>query len=175
MTERKPRRTIGPVDPYKFGPTIDGMQTEWTKTAGGSAATEYPFDVTFTGSGTITASVRPGTVNGLLPTNYASTFALDETLVYYAILTITASDGEIASAVISFSLTPPVGIPTVLGQPPTTFEFLFGIVSLGVWFRTIGLGSLTAEGYEVFRIDKTAPAPGTLPYEIYYSWAMYTA
>lgn len=170
----KARRTIGPVDPYKFDPTIDGFATEWTKTAGGGGSSAQPFDVELSGSGaSMSAVVLPGTINGILPTNYDATFTpLDDTLVYFVTLSVTANDGEIASALLSFPTAAPAGIPTVLGEPPTTFDYLLGIVALGVWYRTLGPGSITAVGQEMFRIDKTAPAPGTLPYEIYYSWAL---
>lgn len=171
--QRQPRRSIGPEDPYKFRPTIDGFATEWTKTSGGGGSSPLPFDVDLSGSGaSVTAFFFPGTINGLLPTNYTDTFTLDDSLVYFATLSVTASDGEIASCTLSFPTSAPAGIPTVLGQPPTTFDYLLGIVALGVWYRTIGDGSLTAVGQEMFRIDKASPAPGTLPYEIYYSWAI---
>lgn len=168
------RRRIGPADPYKFDPTIDGFQTEWTKTAGGGGSDLQPFDVVLSGSGaSMSAVVRPGTLNGILPTNYDTIFTpLDDSLVYFVTLSATATDGEIGTCTLSFPTTAPAGIPTNLGQPPTAFDYLLGVVSLGVWFRAIGPGSLTAVGQEMFRIDKVSPAPGTLPYEIYYSWAM---
>ncbi len=138
---------------------------------GGAPATAYPFDVTFDTSGDPRDTfVRPGTINGVLPSNYDDVFSLAAVGVHYLVLTVTASDGEIASAVLSFDGSPPAGIPTIQGQPPTSFAYLLGVVVDLTWYRTIGPGSLAAAGLEVFRVSKTAPAPGTLPYDIWYTW-----
>ncbi len=140
----------------------------------GAPATTYPFDVTFDDgvADPRDTFVKPGTINGLIPSNYADIFSLAASGAYYLVLTCTASDGQIASAVLSFDASPPSGIPVIQGQPPTSFAVLLGVVVDLVWYRTIGLGSLTATGTEVFRVSKTSPAPGTLPYDIWYTWAI---
>lgn len=135
----------------------------------GPAAT-YPFDVTLTGSGTLTASVKAGTINGLIPSNFLSTFSIGALATGYLVLSVTTSGGQVTGALLSLPSTPPVGIPVNMGQPPTTFDYLLGAVVNGVWFRVIGLGSLAAASVEAFRVSKVAPAPGTLPYDIYYTW-----
>lgn len=138
---------------------------------GSTPATTYPFDVSFGTSGDPRDTfVQPGTINGLLPSNYDDVFSLAASGVYYLTLTVTASDGEVASAVLSMEAAPPAGVPTIQGQPPTSFAYLLGVIVDLVWYRTIGLGSLAAAGAEVFRVSKTSPAPGTLPYDIYYTW-----
>jgi hypothetical protein len=159
-----------PVAPG-FAEELDAIKSP--PPGGGTVATAYPFDVTFDTAGDPRDTfVRPGTINGVLPTNYSDIFSLAASGVYFLVLTVTASDGEIASAVLSFEVSPPAGIPTIQGQPPTTFEYLLGVVIDLVWYRTIGPGSLAAAGLEVFRVSKTAPAPGTLPYDIYYTWSI---
>lgn len=140
---------------------------------GGTPPTELPFDVSFDTAGDPRDTfVRPGTINGVLPTNFDDTFSLAASGVYYLVLNVTASDGEIASATLSFDGSPPAGIPTLQGQPPTAFAYLLGVVVDLVWYRTIGNGSLAAAGSEVFRVSKTSPSPGTLPYDIYYTWVI---
>lgn len=152
--------------------TNDGFSFVWGPGGGGGGPSgPYPFDVELTGSGSpLTASILPGTLNGLIPTNIFSTYPLAVPGTYYLVLAATAATGEIASCSLSMPTSPPVGIPTVMGEPPLSFDYLLGVVIDGVWFRTIGNGSLSAAGQEVFRISKASPAPGTLPYDIYYTW-----
>ncbi len=156
---------------FQFDRSVDEL--EGPQASGGGAPTSgpFPFDVSFTGSGTpLTAAVRPGTLNGLIPTNFTDTYSITVPGVYYLILSATAAAGEIASCLLAMSGSPPTGIPTNMGEPPLAFDYLLGAVIDGVWYRTIGNGSLTAAGQEVFRVSKIAPAPGTLPYDIYYTW-----
>lgn len=138
--------------------------------SGGGSTPVYPFDVSLTGSGTLTAAVQPGTINGLIPSNFLSTFSISALATGYLVLSVTTSGGQVTGAVLSLPSSPPVGVPVNMGQPPTTFDYLLGAVVNGVWFRVIGPGSLAAASVEAFRVTKTAPAPGTLPYDIYYTW-----
>ncbi len=135
----------------------------------GSGPVPYPYDVEFNGAPG-DATVRPGSINGLLSSNFDDVFPLGATTTYYLVLSCTAVDGEITSAALSMPTSPPAGLPTQMGQPPTAFDYLLGVVIDRVWYRVIGNGSLTAFGQEMFRISKTSPAPGTLPYDIYYTW-----
>ncbi len=157
---------------FQFDRSVDTL--EGPQASGGGSPTPagpFPFDVEFTGSGTpLTASARPGTLNGLIPTNYLTTYSVTVPGVYYLVLSATAATGEIASCALSMPGSPPVGIPTIMGEPPLAFDYLLGVVIDGVWYRTIGNGSLTAIGQEVFRVSQISPAPGTLPYDIYYTW-----
>lgn len=148
-----------------FGFELDQIKSPPPGGSGGSTA--FPFDVNISGTD---ATVVPGTINGLIPTNYADTFTIANPGTYYVTLSVTATDGQLGSATLSFAASPPAAVPVVQGQPPTTFDYLLGVVVDGVWFRVIGPGSLAAAGAEVFRVSKTSPAPGTLPYDIWYTW-----
>lgn len=120
----------------------------------------------------VSATMIPGTINGFLITGYATPTELAIATTYYATLTITATDGEVTGAALTYETTAPGALPVLLGEPPTTFTFLIGIVTGGEWVRIVGPGSLSAVGTEVFRVSKTAPDPGTLPYDIYFSWLL---
>jgi len=180
MVEPFQRRVVGPQGSIdKFEPTIDGMRSLWPSVAGGGGGGgPFPFDVSFTAGSDAshrTATVRPGTLNGLIPDNILTTEDVDINNTYYLILEATAMDGQIASAHLRFdSSAPTTGIPTTMGEPPIAFEFCIGIIvgdgAMSTWYRTIGNGSLFAEGSEVFRVSKVAPSPGTLPYDIWYTW-----
>jgi hypothetical protein len=149
-----------------FGLEVDQILGP-TSSGGGTPSSPLPFDVEIVGT---SATVIPGTINGLLATNYDSVFTITNPGVYFVTLSVTATDGQLGSSTISFAASAPAAVPVVQGQPPTTFDYLLGIVVDGVWFRVIGQGSLAAAGSEVFRVSKTSPAPGTLPYDIWYTW-----
>src|SRR5215204_5993510 len=61
---------------------------------GSTPAAAYPFDVEFNGAPG-DATIRPGSINGNLPTNFDDVFALGATTTYYLVLSCTAVDGEI--------------------------------------------------------------------------------
>jgi len=168
-------RLVYPPDrlPTQFDRQIDQILSPVA--GGGGGAVVYPFDVISAGTSSFT--VQPGTLNGLLPSNYNSTFTLSTSTTYYLQLAATASNGQITGATLSFVTSAPAAIPTNMGQPPTSFDYMLGILITngaggGTWFRTIGPGSLNAAGQECFRTSKSSPSPGTLPYDIWYTWVL---
>lgn len=133
----------------------------------------FPFDVDLIDlvPGTSkTATVRPGSINNIIPSNYLTPYTLLNATQYFVVLTVTVTANAVASCVLSMPTTAPTGIPVALAAPPTSFQVLLGVVIAGVWYRLIGDGSLSATTVEAFRVSKTAPAPGTLPYDLYYTW-----
>lgn len=154
--------------PTQFDRQLDIVATPPASGGGGGMTQVFPFDVI--SAGTAGYAVQPGTINGLLPSNYTITQMLGPTNTYYLTLSVTASSGQITGATLSFAASAPAAVPVNMGQPPTSFDYLLGVVIDQVWFRTIGPGSLSAGGNEVFRTDKSSPAPGTLPYDIWYTW-----
>lgn len=173
------RRDINPMPSMpaeQYERSIDPPFDTPAPAGGGSApAVIYPFDITFSAgsdSSHAKATIQPGTLNGLIPSNYTTTYDLDITTTYYLVLSVTATDGAITGCSLSMPTTAPSPIPVLMGAPPTSFDYLLGVVISKAWFRVIGNGSLTANGQEVFRVSKTSPAPGTLPYDIYYTWSL---
>lgn len=146
--------------------------------AGGVATGPFPFDVSF-GPGSdgshSAATIRPGTVNGLVPANILVIADLENSTDYYLVISATVAAGEITGCTIAFTTTAPGAIVPTLGEPPLTWDYVVGMVIDATWFRTIGNGSLFATPEEVFRVSKVAPAPGTLPYDIYYTWSIDSA
>lgn len=163
----------GAILPDQFDRAVDVFESP-PIAAGGGNSVPFPFDISLvpdpSHAGFSIATIRPGTVNGLIPSNYATTYSLDDTLVYYLVVSVTASDGAITGVTLSMPTTAPAGMPTNMGQPPLSFDYLIGVVVAGDWFRTIGDGGITATSIESFRTSKTSPAPGTLPYDIWYTW-----
>jgi hypothetical protein len=157
-----------------FDRRIDTLPKTQPASSPGGDSGPYPFDVDLVAAapGTSDATIRPGTINGLVPSGILSVTNLDDTLSYYLILSVTAADGQITGASIAFNTVAPSPIPATIDEPPLTFDYVIGMVVLGEWFRTIGNGSLFAAAEEAYRVSKTAPAPGTLPYEIWFTWAL---
>jgi hypothetical protein len=113
--------------------------------------------------------VRPGTLNGILPTNWDIEEEVSGTALIYA-KAVVATDGEgITGVTIVINGT----APTV--QAPQEFgianpvEYLFGLFSGGAVYRVIGAGHivLPTRTWLVTSADPAA-SPGESPYDIYY-------
>ena len=114
--------------------------------------------------------VRPGTLNGILPTNWDIEQSCAATGLFYAKAVI-ATDGEaITGVTIEINGTAPtVQQPMEFGIAASV-EYLFGLFSEGQVYRVIGAGHITLAP-EVWLVkDKaSAAAPGQFPYDVLYS------
>jgi hypothetical protein len=113
--------------------------------------------------------VRPGTANGILPSNWDEEFECLGTGLWYAKAVI-ATDGEAVTGVsiVINGTAPAVQEPVEFGiQNPV--EYLFGLFSEGQVYRVIGAGQivLPTRTWLVTSADPVA-APGESPYDIYY-------
>jgi hypothetical protein len=121
-------------------------------------------------------TVRPGTLNNLMPTNLFEEnalrqFPIPSNELNYVILTgqTNASD-QFVSCALSVSETPPSAQEPTMFSLPVEAEFLLGVVYNGTAYNTI-TDSLLVSGVQQFTEQKTSPAAGALPYNIYYVWA----
>ena len=113
--------------------------------------------------------VRPGTANGILPSNWDEEFEYPGTGLWYAKAVI-ATDGEaITGVTIEIDATPPAVQEPVEFGIATSVEYLFGLFSEGQVYRVIGAGQivLPTRTWLVTSADPVA-APGESPYDIYY-------
>ena len=139
-------------------------------TAAGTATSGEPFTVTVSGTD---ITISPGTCNQLLPSNMFDTFTFSPgDLVQVKVRGV--SDGE---AITSCSLVVDTDAPAVQSPAafslPTSVDILVAVISDSVAFRTIGAGSVTLNGVEQFKVDKSPPAdPGELTYTPYYVWSI---
>ncbi len=158
-----------------FGFELDQIKSPLTSGAGTPTSTLGPFDLTFTPGGSpgdLTPSMRPGTINSVIPSNYLSIPDIADTGTFYFVLSVTTLNGQIATASVALNGSPPAGIPVTAGTPPTSFDYLIGVVQDGVWFRSAAAGSFIATPVDAFHAAIVSPAPGTLPYDIYYTWSV---
>jgi len=120
-------------------------------------------------------TVRPGTINALLPSGIFNGANLAETSIgkdqlSYVVLDA-ASDGEqITTASVSVeSSAPAAQIPAIFSLP-TSAQFLLGVVYNASVFQ-VQFTNISVAGKQQFVADKLAPAaPGQLPYDIYFVW-----
>ena len=113
--------------------------------------------------------VRPGTLNGILPTNWDIEEQCAGTGLFYAKAVI-ATDGEAITGVsiVINGTAPAVQQPVEFGiQNPV--EYLFGLFSEGQVYRVISAGHITLTT-EVWLVkDKASAAdPGQFPYDVLY-------
>jgi hypothetical protein len=113
--------------------------------------------------------VRPGTLNGILPTNWDIEEECAATGLFYA-KAVVATDGEgITGVTIVINGTAPtVQAPQEFGIA-NSVEYLFGLFSGGAVYRVIGAGHivLPTRTWLVSSADPAA-SPGESPYDIYY-------
>lgn len=157
-----------------FGLELDQILGPTASGGGTPTSTTGPFDLVLTPSspGNMSVAMIPGTINSVIPSNYLSIPDIADTGTFYFVLSVTVVNGQIATASVALNGSAPSGIPVTLATPPTSFDFLVGVVQDGIWFRSAPSGSFTATPFETYRVGLVNPAPGTLPYEIYYSWSV---
>jgi hypothetical protein len=134
---------------------------------GGGTPTRCPFDITVTGT---TVTFEPGTINSLLPSNYATGVTIPAMGTRYLVLNCTAANGEITAASFSVESSVPPAIAPYAGEPPVTFGIVIGVVVDSVAVKVWGCGNIQAIGEESFRLQKVSPTAGELPYDVYYTW-----
>jgi hypothetical protein len=113
--------------------------------------------------------VRPGTLNGILPTNWDIEEECAATGLFYA-KAVVATDGEaITGVTIEIDASPPAVQQPVEFGIAASVEYLFGLFSEGAVYRVIGAGQivLPTRTWLVTSADPVA-APGESPYDIYY-------
>lgn len=156
--------------------TGDGTYISLAKQPSGDSSTPaipQPWDLTATqdpdNENQYLVRVRPGTLNGILPTNWDDEFTCASTGLHYAKAVI-ATDGE---ALTSVAIAIDTSAPTV--QEPqefgieTTVEYLFGLFAEGQVYRPIGAGHIILPT-RTWLVTSASPAasPGESPYDIFY-------
>ena len=113
--------------------------------------------------------VRPGTLNGILPSNWDIEQECAGTGLFYAKAVI-ATDGEaITGVTIEIDGTAPTVQQPVEFGIASSIKYLFGLFSEGAVYRVIGAGHivLPTRTWLVTSADPAA-SPGQAPYDIYY-------
>jgi hypothetical protein len=115
-------------------------------------------------------SVQPGTLNGILPTNWDEEFPCASTGLFYAKVVV-ATDGEaITGITIEIDAAPPSSQSPVKFGVASSVDIVFGLFSEGSIYRTIGsVGNIVASPQLWLTTERqSSPQPGELPFDQYY-------
>jgi hypothetical protein len=113
--------------------------------------------------------VRPGTLNGFLPTNWDEEFQCQSSGTHFA-KAIVATDGRDQTGVtIEINTNAPSSqIPQEFGIQ-TSIEIVFGLFAEGASYRTIGPGNIPASPKLWLTTQRQEPPePGELPFSQYF-------
>ena len=121
---------------------------------------------------TYLVTVRPGTLNGVLASNWTIEEECGEDELGYVVLTATATSNGIVSTELSFDSSPPTAeqSPVKWGLP-TSFEVLIGLVR-GPQVWQVVYDNLSYAGVKRITTDRATPAIGQLPYDNWYIWQL---
>jgi hypothetical protein len=142
----------------------------------------YYSSVATTGSG-FYFRLTAGTINNYIPDNNFDTIMLSATTpspnsLLYVTLDCDTDGHVLLSSVITARTTPPIASSEIASAPATFGALLYVIKSDAnsslTPYRVIGQGSPVARVTEVGRIGKNPIPVGELPYNIYYTWTIFT-
>jgi len=120
------------------------------------------------------ATVRPGTINALLPTDILDGGGLKQNEIprnslRYVVLEANSDGQQITTAAVSVESTAPEAqTPEIFGLP-TTAKFLLGLVYNSNVFQIVK-DNISVTGKQQFITSKANAGIGELPYEIHYVW-----
>jgi hypothetical protein len=147
--------------------------------ASGTPTTTHPFQISSTqnpdNENQYLVTVRPGTINTLLPSGIFDGGGLVESTISkdqlsYVVLDASSDGQQITTASVSVeSSAPSAQTPEIFGLPSSA-KFLLGVVHNSNVFQ-VQFTNLVVTGKQQFIASKSSPAAvGELPYEIYYVW-----
>jgi hypothetical protein len=157
-------REIQPGVGYSYTSSSGGVSLS-IKGGGGSAAKPVqPFDIQLSSDpdtpNGYTATIVPGLVAGIMPSNIFTEFTVTATLTYFICKLSTDGTKVTAAEILTASSPPP--LPTLIPSAlPSEVQFVFGLTKEGKAFRTIGAGNPVVSSALAIQTDKTtAPPPG---------------
>jgi hypothetical protein len=113
--------------------------------------------------------VQPGTLNGILPSNWDEEFECAGTGLHYAKAVITTDAENITAVAIAIDTTAPTEQEPVEFGISTEVEYLFGLFAEGQVYRVVGPGQITlSPTLWITASASPAASPGESPYDLYY-------
>lgn len=148
--------------------SFDGYKARLRVTGVTSAL--HPWKVTRNDNGaTKRVSIRPGTINSLVPSDVFSPITITGTGVEYIVLTMTSTGDSPVSASLSKETTYPVPSATTPSNPPTAVTDVLAVVNDGIVYQ-IRSTNLVATSLEVYQETVATPAVGERQYIPWYRW-----
>jgi len=118
-----------------------------------------------------TATIRPGTVNGILPSNIFESFTIEASQTTY-FKAVATTNGKVVTSVsiVADNQAPAVQVP-VPQALPAGFEVLFAVSAQGKVFRTLADGNIVAVSELLFVANVENWQPGMPMTENWYHWS----
>ena len=120
-----------------------------------------------------------GTINNYLPDNnfdevqLSATTPSENDINFVTLDCLTNGQTVVSASISATSVTPPVPTES-LGSAPITFSALIHVVKGTIPYRVIGPSSIVARVAETLRIASPTFGIGQFPYNIYYTWALFS-
>ena len=119
--------------------------------------------------------LRAGTINGVIPVNWSTTFALPATTtagyVRYINLNCDTDGKQVTQVQIALENNPPPPPANYPSLAPVTFSICSHLINNGTAYRLIGPSPVVAMTREAIKIEKdTTLTFGEYPFIIYYTW-----
>lgn len=151
--------------------SFDGYRAKLRINPGSTASTAtHPFQVTRNDAGsTKRVSIRPGTINSVVPTNIFSPLTITGSGAEYVLLTATFTGDSPVSAALSIETTIPVPSATTPTNTPTAVKDVIAAIYDGTVYQ-IRNTNLTVTSVEVFQETVASPSPGERNYIPWYRW-----
>jgi hypothetical protein len=159
--------------------TYIGLAAALPRGGGSAPATRQPWDLVVTTDPqseseppAYLVSVRPGTLNGILPSNWniQQPIEADDEDLYYAKAVIATDGQDITGVTIEIDTTVPEIATAGLFSVPASIDYLFGLYQSGQVYRVIGDGHIVLSPQVWLTVERGGALPGELPYELYYNF-----
>jgi hypothetical protein len=176
IKRNKPRGERGITVRQDGNGTYIGLAASLPRGGGGASVAPQPWDLvpridpeSDPENPSYLIRVRPGTITGVLPTNWDDEFSANNEGLYYAVASVSVGTEGVSAVEISISTDQPAQPTAELWSVSSPVEYLFGLFLEGRAYRVIGTGSpvLLPRVYLTKPLDEPAE-PGELPYEQYY-------
>jgi hypothetical protein len=156
--------------------TYIGLAASLPAGKGGAPTTTHPFQIASRqnpdNANQYLVTVRPGTLNNVLASNWNTEETCGAEELKYVVLTATATANAIVSTLLSLEASPPTAEqPPVKWGLPTEFTVLVGLV-LGPLVWQVVYDNLSYAGAKRITTDREDPQPGELPYDNFYVWQL---
>jgi hypothetical protein len=150
--------------------SFDGYRVRLRIPTTTSSLTPSPWQTTRNDDGdTKRVSVRPGTINSIVPTDIFDPIEITGTVTEYIVLTMTSTAGSPVSASLSKETTYPVPSATTPSHPPTEVKDVIAVIGNGVVYQVRDT-NLVATSVEVYQETVANPAVGERQYIPWYRW-----
>lgn len=140
---------------------------------GGGDTEVCPFDlfITTTESGDPAVKVWPGTLGGVVISNYNQPLEITSTGVYFVIIRGTTTGYKITAAEAYVDSDPPDPQEPTLDKAPTTVDILIGVVVDNVVYKTWSCTNMIGVPVVAYHTNKASPVEaGSSPFNYYYVW-----